>query len=130
MHQCYLPFFLLFSLVFSLFGSHGELRGMKTKNPEATKVIQNPKYNTIDLDHLGERLGAVLFKGLDKGLIWRQGAQRATHVGVHDLKAINVAGVDPAETVLSLVSTAENFSHAHREFWFGSSPFLRDTLEV
>lgn len=53
------------------------------------------------LDHLRKRLGAVLLEGVDKGLIRRQGAECTAHVGVDDLQAVDVAGVDPAETVFT-----------------------------
>ena len=48
-------------------------------------------------DKLGERLVTVVLDRLDKGLVRRQRAQRATHVGIDDLQAVDVAGIDPAE---------------------------------
>ena len=51
------------------------------------------------LEQLGELLGLVLFDRLDKSLVRGQRAQRSSHVRIDYLQTVDVAGVDPAESV-------------------------------
>lgn len=46
------------------------------------------------------RLERVLsVNGLLVGIVWCDGAQRTTHVGVQDLQSINVTGINPTKAI-------------------------------
>ena len=49
------------------------------------------------LDQLRKGLVAVLLDRLDESLIRSQCSQGSAHVGIHDLQAVDVARIDPAE---------------------------------
>lgn len=50
-------------------------------------------------DQLCKSLVAILLDRLDERLIRSQCPQGSAHVGIHDLQAVNVARIDPAEPV-------------------------------
>lgn len=58
---------------------------------------------------LGESLVAVVLDSLDEGIVRCQRSKGATHVRVDNLQAVDVAGIDPTEPIILLVSLACRF---------------------
>jgi hypothetical protein len=49
------------------------------------------------LDKLCQSLVMVILESLDEGLVRGEGSESSAHVSIHNLQAVNVAGIDPAE---------------------------------
>lgn len=53
----------------------------------------------VQSDHLRKKLVATVIKSLDESVVRCEGTQCTAHVSVDNLQAVDVAGIDPAETV-------------------------------